>query len=300
MRALDVTVVINPVAGRGAGLRARRIIAAVLGDAGMRVVEAIAAAPGQAEAHAERAAREGCDIVVAAGGDGTLHEVVNGLLRGRPDRPPPLAVVPAGTANIFARALNLPTDLEAAARLIVDGARQRIDLGQVNGRYFVTVAGIGFDAELVRIAARWPRWINGKARHVLAGVLRLATYRAVDADIQMDGRQWTERLFLLAAANTSWYGGGVHIAPHARIDDGRLAVVYIKAINPLRAVGLLLQTLSGRHLSHPRVGFADAERIHVASDIPLPVHADGEDVGNTPAAIRCIPDALEVLVPRDG
>jgi diacylglycerol kinase (ATP) len=298
--ALEVTVVINPIAGRGAGLRARPVIAAVLQDAGMQVVEAIADAPGQAEGHAERAARERRDIVVAVGGDGTLHEVVNGLMRGRPDQPPALAVVPAGTANIFARALHLPKDLEAAARLIVNGARQRIDLGQVNGRYFATVAGMGFDAELARIAARWPRWINGKARHVLAGLLRLPTYRAVDANIQMNGRQWTERIFLLAAANTDWYGGGIHLAPHARIDDGRLAVVYIRAINPLRVVELFLKTLSGRHLHHPRVGFADAERIHVASDIPLPVHADGEDVGTTPVDILCIPDALEVFIPNEG
>lgn len=300
MRALEVTAVINPVAGRGAGMRARRIIGTVLRDTEMRVVEAMAEAPGQAEAHAERAAREGCDIIIAAGGDGTLHEVVNGLLRGRPDRPPLLAVVPAGTANIFARALHLPTDLEEAARLIVAGACRRIDLGLVNGRYFATAAGIGFDADVVRLAARWPRWIGGKARHVLAGVLRLAAYRAVDAQIEMDGRVRAERLFLLAAANTDWYGGGIHMAPHARVDDGRLAVVCIKAVNPLQAVGLLLRAFSGRHLHHPRVGFADAEQIHVASDIPLPVHADGEYVGTTPVAIRCIRDALEVFVPRGG
>jgi diacylglycerol kinase (ATP) len=230
------------------------------------------------------------------GGDGTLHEVVNGILRGRPHGPPPLAVVPVGTANIFARALGLPTDPLAAARLLLQGSRRRIDVGQANDRYFATIAGAGFDAAVVRAARQLPRWIEGKRRHVAAGLAALATYHPVETRLWIDGQPQTTPLFLLAAANTDWYGGGVHIAPHARVDDGRLSLVYCGAVGRLEAVGLALQTFSGRHLQHQKVKHTHAIEIRVDSELPLPVHADGEDIGSTPAIFRCIPQAIEVFV----
>jgi YegS/Rv2252/BmrU family lipid kinase len=297
MHSPEVAVIVNPVAGRGAWERAHRFIVDLLRGAGTAPVARIAAGPGQAETHAEEVARAGCDIVVAAGGDGTIHEVVNGLMRGRPDRPPALAVVPVGTANILARALRLPRDPAAAARLVMTGTRLRMDLGRANERYFASVAGTGFDAEVARIAAQWPRWIGGKVRHVAAGVLRLSTYRAPSAEIRIDGRSRVEPLFLLAAANTGWYGGGIHIAPHARLDDGRLEVVYIRSVSAIQAVRLFVRSLSGRHLRDPRVESAGAQTVHVTSEIPLPVHADGEHIGTTPVTFQCIPGAFEVLVP---
>ncbi len=295
---MEIFAAINPVAGRGAGLRAWQAIRPMLERAGYHCAEAIAREPLDAWAMAEQAAREGCDTVVAVGGDGTLHEVLNGILRGRLHRPPALAVIPAGTANIFALALGLPKDPVASARLLLDGARRRIDAGQVNDRYFATIAGVGFDAAVVRRASGWPRWIGGKPRHVAAGFLTLATYRAAPARLWLDGRQQTGRLFLLVGANTDWYGGGVHIAPHARVDDGRLSVVWCHAVGRLEALTILLKTFSGTHLHHAGVSHIDAVEIRVDSDVPIPVQADGEDVGSAPAIIRCIPGALEVIVPR--
>ena len=301
MRAPTVLVISNPAAGRGTGLRALPAVRSALGAANLSRDEAIATEPGQAWALAERAARDGYDTVVAVGGDGTLHEVVNGVLRGRPEHPPALAVIPAGTANIFARALGLPKDLVAAARVLVDGTRRRIDAGRVNDRYFATVAGAGLDGAVVRLASRWPRWIGGKLRHVVAGLVTLATYRPAQVRLWIDGQEQTESLILLAAANTSWYGGGIHIAPLARVDDGLLSVVSIGDVGRLETIRLLRLAFSGRHLDQRQVGHALAREVRVESDTPLAIQADGENIGALPARFRCVPGALELIVPRrDG
>jgi len=292
-----VLAIINPIAGRGASGRALPAIRSILTNMPLAWTEKIAQEPRRAWVAAEQAARDAYDVVVAMGGDGTLHEVLNGLLRGRPANPPALAVIPLGTANIFARAMNLPTDPVTAARVLLNGARRTIDVGQVDDRYFATVAGAGFDAAVVQTASRWPRWIGGKSRHVAAGLLTLATYRAAAARLWIDGAERHESLFLLAAANTGWYGGGVHIAPLARVDDGLLSIVCIRDLGRLEAIQLLAQTFSGRHLHHPRVSHTFAREVRVDADVPVPIQADGEEIGALPARFRCVPGALTLLVP---
>jgi len=293
-----VFAVINPVAGRGRGHRAWSGIRSVLRATGVDLAEVLVERPGRAEEVAARAAGQGYDLVVSVGGDGTIHEVLNGILLGRPEHPPVLAVIPGGTGNIFARGLGIPRDPAAAAGLLFHGVRKRVDVGRVNERYFASVAGVGFDAEIAYRAARWPRWIDGFARHIGAGLGALADYRAVEARVTIDGRTQTVPLFFLAAANTVWYGAGIRIAPHARADDGELAIVYGMDLTKAEVVGVLLRTFSGSHLSRPKMGHASAREVHVESDVPMPVQADGEPLGRVSATFRCIPGMLEVLVPR--
>jgi diacylglycerol kinase family enzyme len=157
-----VLAIVNPAAGRGAGERALPAIRAIAQEARVAWTEAIAEEPRQAWKIAEQAARDSYDIVVAMGGDGTLHEVVNGILRGRPDNPPALAVIPAGTANIFARALDLPAHPVAAARVLVNGVRRRIDVGQVHDRYFATIV---VPARLVPAGGRQHRLVRRRRPH---------------------------------------------------------------------------------------------------------------------------------------
>jgi len=293
----EIFLIHNPTAGGRAGRQIWPVMQAALRQAHLPVVEAVAEAPQHAWALAEEAARDGYPIVAAAGGDGTVHEVVNGLLRGRPDGPPALAIIPVGTANIFVRELGLPRDPGSVVELLRRGLRRRIDLGRVNDRFFTTIAGTGFDAEVVHRSQRWPRWLGGKPRHLLAGLGTLPGYRAVGARLRMAGGERRLSLYFLAAAITGWYGGGIHIAPHARIDDGYLSIVFAGDLTAWEASTVLRWALTGDHLRHPKVGTALAEEILVDSDEPLAIHADGEDLGRGPAAFRCIPGGLEVIVP---
>jgi len=257
--------------------------------------------PGRARDAAEAAARAGTDVVVAIGGDGTLNEALNGLMMvAEPDRPA-IAFVPGGTANILARALGLPTSVRGVGEVLKSGVRRRIDVGRVNGRYFATIAGIGFDAEVVASAIPLRRWMAGKPAHAAAVLRTLMTYRATTVRLRIDGVEHILPLTFLAAANTDWYGGGLHIAPGAQADDGRFLIVCGTALTRLETLDVMRRAFSGRHLRHPKVSHYPAAVVTAEGDRPLALHADGEWLGRWPSLrFDIIPGALHVIVPRSG
>jgi YegS/Rv2252/BmrU family lipid kinase len=290
--------VINPHAARGRSTRAWPKLRAELRHAGLLWDEVITRSPEEGMARAQRAGADGYATVISVGGDGTTHWVVNGLMRSLTTPAPALAVIPEGTANDFARCLGIPHDAAAAARVLVEGVRHRIDIGQTNDRYYATISGVGFDAEVAQLVNSWPRWIRGTTVYIAGILQQLVTYRSADTTITLDGQERTLKLFLLAAANTNWYGGGMYMAPHARVDDGLLAVVYAAYLTKLETLALLPRVFSGRHLDHPKVVHTMAREVRVESATPLAIHADGESLGTVPAVFRIVPRALDVIVPR--
>jgi YegS/Rv2252/BmrU family lipid kinase len=285
---------INPLAARGRARRSWPQVRRILQEAGWHLHAVVTRSPHEGHDLARTAAGT-YDVVIAVGGDGTAHWVINGLLRS--DAPPPLALIPEGTANDFARCLGVPLSPVAAARGLARAHRRRVDVGEVNGRYYATISGVGFDAEVARRVNRWPRWIRGTAVYVTGILVTLLTYRPVEVTLVLDGSARSVRLYLLAVANTTSYGGGMYMAPHARVDDGELAVVYATDLTPLQTLVVLPSVFSGRHLLHPKVAHTTARTVRVDSSAPLSIHADGEVVGTVPAAFRVVPGALEVLVP---
>lgn len=292
-----VFAIVNPAAGKGRARRAWRTVGPALRDAGLRCEEAVEERPGQAIPMAAAAAEAGCEIIIAVGGDGTVHEIVNGIMRAGGPRVPALAIIPGGTANDFARAVGIPLDPMAAGRLLLGtGMRRRVDLGRVNDRYFAGIAGVGFDAEVAAKINTWPKWIGGTTLYLAAILTMLVAYRPAPARLRIDGDEQDLSLFLLAAANTPWYGGGMYMAPHARPDDGRLEVITAWDLGKLETLGLLPKVFSGAHLRHRKVAHRSAREVHVESTIPLAIHADGETVGRVPATFQAVPGALEVIV----
>jgi len=291
-------VIINPSASRGRGARAWARVRDLVTSHGLSFTEVFSERPRHAWEIAGDAATQGYSTVVAAGGDGTVNEVINGLMQIPQEMRPALAVIPGGTGNDFARGIGTPKRAPLAVQALLNGVRKRVDVGQVNGRYFAGISGVGFDAEAARQANAWPRWIGGTALYVAAILKMLVTYSPVEARITIDGRPQTLRMFLLAAANTKWYGGGMLMAPHAEIDDGRLGIVYARDLGKLETLMLLPKVYTGKHLQHPKVSHTTATEVVVESDVPLSIHADGETVGRVPARFRSVPGALEVLVPQ--
>ncbi len=292
MRALAI---VNPVAGGGRGYRAWRQIRPQLEAAGLRVEDAVARRPLEAWAQAERAARDRCDLVISVGGDGTIHETVNGLLGAAPTAPPALGIIPGGTANILARGLGLPRDPHEAGRLLLRGTRRRIDVGRVNGRYFLSIAGAGFDGEVAAAVNRWRGRLPATPFCVASILWHLATFRPFRARVIIDGDARETSVYFVAAANTPWYGGPMHIAPHACPDSGTLAVVYAANLSRLDAVRVLLDTFSGRHLRHAKVVHGTACEVRLETDVPVAVQADGETIGRAPVTFRIVPAALEIV-----
>ena len=195
-----ILVIINPSACRGRGVRAWSRVRDTVASRGLTFTEAITERRMHAWEIARDAASKEYTLIVVVGGDGTVNEAINGLMQIPQSTRPALAVLPAGTGNDFARAIGTPRRAELAVQALVNGTRKRVDVGQVNDRYFGGISGVGFDAEAARQANEWPRWVGGTALYVAAILKTLVTYSPVEARITIDGRAQSLRMFLLAAA----------------------------------------------------------------------------------------------------
>lgn len=294
----ELLFIVNPVAGHGRSLRVFGRLQAVLERvAGLRCVIWTTRGPGHATELAHRAGLEGYQRIVAVGGDGTVHEAINGLMALHPPVRERIAfgVVPAGSGNDFARNAGVPRDPGALAALLAGGPASPVDVGVVDGHYFGNVAGVGFDAEVARLANRLPKFVPGALTYVVSAVSVLASYKNAGVRIHLDGRALERRVLLVAVGNGAAYAGGMLICPGARMNDGRFRVVVAGDLSRLSVLTTLPKVFSGRHLDHPLVEVFDAEEVRIEADRPLAVQADGEIVARTPTTLRLVPMALRVI-----
>ena len=275
-------VVLNPTAGRGAAARAWPAVRAVLERAGVEWEMAETRARGHAVELAEAAARGGWSAVLAMGGDGTVHETANGILRaadgGSSDTA--LAIVPVGSGNDFAELAGLPKDPAQAARHALMAAPRAVDVGRlrVGGerRWFTNGVGIGLDAS-VAVEANRNRRLKGIGIYLWALARVLFRFRPPRMRVAIDGGEPIERpLTLVTVANGGRHGGGFWICPAARIDDGVLDVCVCDALGKAGILRFLPSVMRGTHVGAGCVTMHRVQRIHVTSPDPLPVHADGE------------------------
>lgn len=299
-----IAIVLNPAAGRG---RAGRLLPAL-----KRLIREVAdrASPtqradweilqtssgGQATEIAAQCAQSGFDVVAAAGGDGTLSEVLNGIVGASSV----LALLPMGTGNDFARTVGLDGSLRSAVETLFSGVRKPIDIGLVHGRYFLNVAGCGFDAAVAETANRGPRWLSGAPAYIAAVVRTLPRFRAADACLTIDGRRCSGRIMLCSVANARTYGGGMRIAPDARIDDGLFDLCILAEASIHEFLLAFPRVFSGRHATHPRITMARAARINIETQPPVPLLIDGDVRGTTPAEFTIIPAGIDFLFPGSG
>jgi diacylglycerol kinase (ATP) len=288
-----VALIANPAAAKGRGLFIARRLEGELRAGGISVDRHVTSGPGDATRLAGQAVADGVDALVACGGDGTVHEVVQALA-GTPVR---LAVAPAGRGNDLARALGIPRDPPGLAKMVLTGCTRSLDLGAAGDLRFASVATLGFDAAVSQRAARGVRFLRGTAAYVAAVLLALARFRAPVVEIHGAGHAYRGPILLAATANTPLYGGGMQIAPGARPDDGLFRVCLIREVGRLRVLQLLPLVMSGSHPRHPAVEIWDTPYLEVTADPPSVLYADGELLGTTPIRLEILPRALQVLVP---
>jgi len=297
MTPADMVVILNPAAGRCRAMRHQQTLESLLQQAsrhtGMtwRMVRTTRA--GQATELARQAAEEGASVVVAAGGDGTCGEVANGIV-GTPAR---LGILPLGTGNDFARCAGISENLHTAVENLFTGKPRRVDLGWVNGRYFINIAGCGFDAAVAERVNRGFRLLSGTAAYIAAVVHTLITFKPPHMRITMDDEEVYLRALLCTVANTQSYGAGMRIAPYAQIDDGLLDVCIAQVVSKLEFLRVFPRVYKGTHISHPRFLMRTAQRVRVESTPPAPVLVDGDVMGTTPAEFRVYPAAIDVILP---
>lgn len=299
MKAL---LIVNPAAGQGKPEAALGELQAALGPLLGELY--LTQKAGDAESAARGAAERGFDAVLVAGGDGTVNEAVNGLLSA--PKTLPLGLVPLGTQNVLAHELGFDAgaDLFALEALLRVGTTRRLDVGRLTwgtqSRYFVLMAGFGFDAVVVRDVLRSLKGLVGPAAYALSTLGALAKYRSTAITLTLDGEEIHSEAFLVVIANAASYGDKlIKLAPFAAPDDGWLDVCVFERPR-LDRVGFATQmvaVLARRHLRDPSVRYYRAKTIMLSSDPPISGQLDGEMFGATPITITILPSALTVFVP---
>ena len=284
-------LVLNPVA-RGAP-PIERLRAAIDGLAGWETSLETTAAAGHAAELARSAAGRGLDVVVACGGDGTVNEVANGLA----GSPTALAVVRGGTANVWAKEAQLPRDPSAALRLLAEGETRTIDLGRAGDRYFLMMAGVGFDAAIVRQASGALKRRLGAAAYLLHGLRVGLTYRTRETELLADEEPLAGHLYWLLLGNTRSYAGVLNLTDRARADDGRLDLCLLSRGGLPRLAWLTPWVLLRRHHRRAHVLYRQVTSLEVRTP-GLPVQVDGDYLTETPLRFEVAPAALRVVVPR--
>ena len=294
-----VSLFINPTAGRGrAGLRLERI-QRLFGSSGVVPDIVRSSAMGDLEDQVARHVRDGARKIVVVGGDGSVHEAINGLQRAGKDCA--LGLVPSGTGNDFAKACGITLDWEQATRSLVQritsGAPVRkIDIGRVNDRYFANGLGIGFDAKVTRVARSY-RWNIGDLVYLLA-ILR-CLYDGVatpDMNIRDEHINLSGPLTLATVCNGPWVGGMFHIAPGADNADGKMDLLIAKPVSRMRILTLLPLLMRGKHMQEPEIIHHLVSKLTVTSATPIESHLDGEvQPLQSQFDIEVLPAALNLL-----
>ncbi|SFQ55590.1 diacylglycerol kinase (ATP) [Amycolatopsis arida] len=290
---VHAALAVHPDSGRGAAARIAGTVADRLRAGVDRLDLLVANTVAESRELMAGAHADGLDVLVVLGGDGAAHQAVQFCAATGVT----LGLVPSGTGNDLARALNVPADpltaVDAAVDALRHGRRRRIDLGQVGGSWFGTVLCAGFDACVTERANRL-RWPAGPRRYDVAILAELAGFRARPVVVHTAGDRLELDATLVAAGNTAWYGGGVPICPDAQADDGLLDVTVVGRASRRELLRMLPSLRGGRHVDHPAVRTLRARELHLVGP-DWPVFADGEPLGRLPSTVRCVPGALTVL-----
>jgi YegS/Rv2252/BmrU family lipid kinase len=245
---------------------------------------------------AKRAAEEGADVVIAAGGDGTLHAVASGLIGTNST----LGIIPAGTMNNIARSLEISENIAQACEIIAKGVTSLIDIGKINHQIFLEVAGIGLEAALFPAAEKikssgWLSTIQG----VIDGLYTLFAFRPTRFSLSFDERR-TRRYSALqiSVCNSPYYGARLQFAPNAVMNDGLLDVLIYKSFSKLEYLRHAISISQGRRALEPKVTRRKIKSLCIYADNPVEIHADGVPIGHTPATITVVPGILRIRVPE--
>ncbi|MFF3732281.1 diacylglycerol kinase [Streptomyces sp. NPDC002476] len=293
----EITLFVNPTAGRGRGARAAQPAASALRDAGFSVRTVLGEHADDALRRAREAVAGGTGALIAVGGDGMMSLALQAVA----GTTTPLGVVAVGTGNDFARALGVPVvDPAGAGRLAAEalkgGGVREIDLGRVGDRWFGSVLASGFDSRVNDRGNRM-RFVGGRFKYDLAILAELAAFRPVPYRLRLDGGPVREiEATLVAVGNGTSYGGGMRMCADAVMDDGLFDVVVVGNCSRAALLRVFPRVYRGTHLGHPAV------TVHRASSVELSAagvtaYADGEPLGALPLTATCVPGAVTVLAP---
>ncbi|MBO0378058.1 diacylglycerol kinase [Staphylococcus warneri] len=290
-------IIYNPTSGKELFKRMLPDVLIKLEKAGYETSAYATEREGDATLEAERALKQQYDILIVAGGDGTLNEVVNGIAE-QPNRPK-LGVIPMGTVNDFGRALQLPNDIMGALDVIIEGHSTKVDIGKMNNRYFINLAAGG---QLTQVSYETPsklKSIVGSFAYYIKGFEMLPQMKAVDLRIEYDDKvfQGEALLFLLGLTNSM--AGFEKLVPDAKLDDGYYTLIIVEKANLAELGHIMTLASRGEHTKHPKVIYEKAKSINISSYTEMQLNVDGEYGGKLPANFLNLERHIDVFTPHD-
>lgn len=297
MENLNYKIIVNPAAGKGKGGDVAKAISEIL-TAHKKEFEIFhTKEPGHGIELAQRGVKDGWSAVVAVGGDGTVGEVVNGIMQADERKNCHFGFIPIGTGNDFARSLKIPLHMEEAIKVLVKPGRKVMDIGKEREGYFSIITGLGFPAEVMAQANAYKGPLRGSSIITWCVLKTIKELKAERIEFTLDG----ETVELLAKAifvlNTPFTGGGLQIVPQAKIDDGFLDIAVMGDISKPGLAITLPKAYKGKHVGHPAFAFYKGKKVLIKTHRPLRKLFDGNVYGQSPLEAEILPQALSVLVP---
>ncbi len=295
---MHTRLIVNPTSGPAENPELLSDLAGALQTQGIQAEICTTTPDEDGEGLAAAAAKAGAKLVIVAGGDGTIEAVARGLVHTQTV----LGIIPLGTRNNIAASLNIPSDLTQAIQTLVEGERDRFDMGKANNYYFMEVVGVGLEASLFPCGDGVKEGIKKNyltaLKSILSGLKTFLQFRPHRLVLRFDGRHIRRlRTLQVNICNSSRYGVEFALAPEAEMNDGKLDVIYINNPSKWDHLRHFFTAMRGERLPHERLKTYRASKIEVRSYPPLDVHADGECLGTTPVTVEVIPRALWICVP---
>ncbi|MCX6022936.1 MAG: diacylglycerol kinase family lipid kinase [Chloroflexi bacterium] len=291
-RMKSAVLIGNPAAGRKVGLATNPATVEDAAEAlrrhGITPEVWLTSGPDEAELLARRALNEGRELIIAAGGDGTVQEVAQPLVGSEAA----LGIMPLGSVMNLARTLGIERDLDAAAEVIATGRLLKMDVGEVNGRHFLEYAGVGIDAALTPLTERLD---HGDWSAIVPLLRMLLRFRPPRMNLSVDGRPELVRAMMVIIANTPYFLWALELSPEARVNDRLFDIKIFSRFTLVEMALFGLRIARGQRPAHPKLLLRRGKTVAVSAARRLAVHADTHVVGNTPIAIRLIPHALRVM-----
>lgn len=291
--------IINPAAGKGRTKRLIPLIQKIFEEKDEPFKIEVTKYSGHATEIAKRYSSEDAYRIYSVGGDGTLNEVLNGIINSSSS----LAVIPSGSGNDFFKSIyefSKQDKLESILKRTIEGKEKFIDLGEINGRYFINIASVGFDAEVAYSSIKLKRFpfINGTIAYIMGILITLLKYKSYDLSIEIDDKKYELNSLLVAVANGKYYGGGINVTPKAKLDDGRLEVCMIERVGRFKILRLFPKVIKGEHESIKEVSFKSGKKVSVICKKTMAFNIDGEIVRGKQADFNIIEKGIKVVIPK--
>ncbi|HJX03922.1 MAG TPA: diacylglycerol kinase family protein [Dehalococcoidia bacterium] len=300
----NIQLIVNPMAGAGKTVKLLPSIKDILNNQGLDYDCKITEAPGHAVFLAQDAVKNGYKIIISAGGDGTINEIVNGINNANGLNSISLGIISIGTGADYIRTVGIPRYYMDACKKFSNPVTKKVDIGLVeycknnarSSRLFVNFAGLGFDAEIVKRTTMKYKSLGKVSAYLLALFTTLVAYKNKNVTLQINSDKHSYSICTVIMGNGKYGGGGMMTTPGASVQDGLLDVLIVGNLSKFDLLKSLPTIYNGTHLSHPKVILKQAVAIEVNSELDMPIQADGEIIGETPARFSVLPSALNLIV----